>query len=108
MNRLWRKVFRNRRHDTTPLTMEWTNVTPLTNPEEKGACYSRLFGSPDGEKVFADLIQEFNGTTLKKAPDKTIDSNASLAAAGRRDVILYIHYWRDRNAFTRRIQKSDS
>ena len=51
--------------------------------------YHRLFTSPQAEKVLADLNEKFNGTTLKKV-DGVIDPNASIAAAGCREVLLYI------------------
>jgi hypothetical protein len=67
---------------------------------EKAIAYRRVFDSPDGKKLLDDLQRQFGGTTLKKAPDGTIDSNASLASAGAREVILYIDYWRNRDAST--------
>lgn len=67
---------------------------------EKAILYRRVFDSPDGKKLLDDLSKQFNGTTLKKAPDGTIDANASLASAGAREVVLYIEYWRNRDATT--------
>jgi hypothetical protein len=51
--------------------------------------YQRLFASPDAELVLEDLYQKFNGTTLKHK-EGIIDVNASIAAAGCREVLLYI------------------
>jgi hypothetical protein len=53
------------------------------------ATYQRLFNSPDAELVMADLYQRFNGTTLKHH-ERLIDPYASIAAAGCREVLLYI------------------
>ena len=56
---------------------------------KKSKLYHTLFSSPNGKKVLADLEKQFGGTTLKKV-DKVIDPHASIAAAGAREVILYI------------------
>jgi hypothetical protein len=62
------------------------------------ATYQRLFNSPDAEPVMADLYQRFNGTTLKHH-ERLIDPYASIAAAGCREVLLYIELMmRDKNA----------
>jgi hypothetical protein len=53
------------------------------------SAYQRMFNSPDAEPVMADLYKHFNGTTLKHK-DGVIDPNASIAAAGCREVLLYI------------------
>ena len=91
---------RNKVADIHPALKESTKHPAMQEIAEKATLYRRVFDSPEGQKVLADLEAMFNGTTLKKAPDKTIDLNASLAAAGCREVVLYIHYWRDRNATT--------
>ena len=65
------------------------------------ASYQRVFNSPDAESVMADLYLQFNGTTLKHK-DGVIDANASIAAAGCREVLLYIELMmRDKNAITK-------
>ena len=62
--------------------------------------YHNLFVQPDAEAVMADLYQRFNGTTLKHK-DGIIDVHASIAAAGPREVLLYIEFMmRDTNATT--------
>jgi hypothetical protein len=62
------------------------------------SAYQRLFNSPDAQLVMADLYLQFNGTTLKHV-DRVIDPNASIAAAGCREVLLYIELMmRERNA----------
>jgi hypothetical protein len=65
------------------------------------AAYQRLFNSPDAELVMKDLYQRFNGTTLKHH-ERVIDPYASIAAAGCREVLLYIELMmRDKNATTK-------
>jgi hypothetical protein len=61
-----------------------------------GSLYDRVFKSPDGKKVLEDLEFRFNGTTLKKV-DGLIDPNASIAAGGCREVLLYIAQMRKYN-----------
>jgi hypothetical protein len=62
------------------------------------SAYQRLFKSPDSELVMEDLYQRFNGTTLKHH-ERLIDPYASIAAAGCREVLLYIELMmRDKNA----------
>lgn len=62
------------------------------------ANYQRLFNSPDAEPVMEDLYRQFNGTTLKHK-DGVIDPYASIAAAGCREVLLYIELMmREKNA----------
>jgi mannose/fructose-specific phosphotransferase system component IIA len=56
---------------------------------KKVNAYVAVFQSPDGQAVLADLQTQFGGTTLRKA-DGVIDVHASLAAAGCREVVLYI------------------
>ena len=55
--------------------------------------YDRVFASPDGQLIMADLEARFGGTTLKKV-EKVIDPHASIAAAGCREVLLYIQQMR--------------
>jgi hypothetical protein len=55
----------------------------------RAAMYHHVFTSPDGQKVLDDLQRQFGGTTLRKH-EGVIDPNASLAAAGCREVVLYI------------------
>lgn len=69
---------------------------------EEAATFDRVFSSPDGKKVLEVLEREFNGTTLKRAKDGTIDPHASIAAAGCREVLLYIDFKRKVNAVTAR------
>ena len=59
--------------------------------ENLKACYARWVESPDAKPCLDDLNTRFNGTTLKKSKvDGKIDPNASIAAAGGREVLLYI------------------
>ena len=51
--------------------------------------YGHLFQGPDADVVLRDLDKIFNGTTLKKV-DNMIDPHACIAAAGCREVLLYI------------------
>ena len=53
--------------------------------------YFNLFSSPDAEKILDDLDHRFNGTTIRNV-DKVMDVNASIAAAGAREVLLYIDF----------------
>ena len=61
------------------------------------AVYDRFWNSPDGQIVWADLIALFNNTTLRKGKDGNIDPNASIAAAGSREVLLYIEGMRNKH-----------
>ena len=56
---------------------------------ERRRAYVNLFDSPNGKVVLEDLDKQFNRTTLRKV-DGVIDPNASIAAAGCREVLLYI------------------
>ena len=56
---------------------------------ERRRAYVNLFYSPNGKVVLEDLDKQFNRTTLRKV-DGVIDPNASIAAAGCREVLLYI------------------
>ena len=56
---------------------------------EKKRAYYNLLNSPDGEVILRDLDEKFNRTTLRKV-NGVIDPNASIAAAGCREVLLYI------------------
>lgn len=56
----------------------------------KRRAYRELFKGPNAEVVLDDLEKQFNGTGLKKV-DGTVDANAVLAAAGNREVLLYIY-----------------
>jgi len=49
--------------------------------------YAELFKGPMAEIVLKDLNQRFNQTTLKRT-NGVIDPNASIAAAGCREVLL--------------------
>ena len=51
--------------------------------------YGRLFQGSDADVVLHDLNDIFNGTTLKKV-EGLIDPHACIAAAGCREVLLYI------------------
>lgn len=57
--------------------------------KRKYASYKNLFATPDGKAVLEDLERQFGGTTLRKN-NGVIDPNASIAAAGCREVLLYI------------------
>jgi hypothetical protein len=62
--------------------------------------YRTLFLSPDAERVMADLYKKFNGTTIRVV-DGRMDTHASDAAAGAREVLLYIEFMmREKNATT--------
>jgi hypothetical protein len=58
--------------------------------------FERVFSSPDGKTILEELEFRFNGTTLKKH-NGLIDPNASIAAAGCREVLLYINQMRKQN-----------
>ena len=68
--------------------------------QRKGAAYERLFTTPDGEFVLADLKREFDASALKKNREGMIDPHASIAAAGSREVLLHIDMMRKKNAIT--------
>lgn len=68
---------------------------------QNAAMYERVFSSPDGKKVLDDLCVRFNGTTLKKN-EGVIDPHASIAAAGCREVLLYIDLMRKHHATAER------
>ncbi len=68
--------------------------------QRKAAAFERLFNTPDGKFVLEKLEEQFGGTTLKKTPDGLIDPNASIAAAGCREVLLYIQMMRKAHAVT--------
>ena len=68
----------------------------------EAALFERVFASPDGKKVLEILEREFNGTTLRKTKDGLIDPHASIAAAGCREVLLYIQLKRNYNAVAER------
>lgn len=68
---------------------------------QMAAAYDRVFTSPDGKKVLDDLYVRFNGTTLKKN-EGVIDPHASIAAAGCREVLLYIDLMRKHHATAER------
>lgn len=57
--------------------------------EQRMRAYQAIFTSPNGQTVLDDLRSQFGGTTLRKS-DGVIDVNASIAAAGCREVVLYI------------------
>ncbi len=56
---------------------------------QKQNAYRQIFTGSNAELVLEDLAQKFNGTTLKKV-NGVIDANSSIAAAGCREVLLYI------------------
>lgn len=68
----------------------------------QAALFDRVFSSPDGKAVLDELERQFDGTCLKKDKEGRIDPNATLAAAGCREVLLYIKLVRSRNAITAR------
>lgn len=57
--------------------------------EKRLKAYRAVFTGPNGQAVLDDLTSQFGGTSLKKV-DGEIDVNATLAAAGAREVVLYI------------------
>ena len=60
--------------------------------EQHLALYHRLWTSPDGRAVLADLELMFPEGTLKKTKDGITDPYSSIAAAGSREPIIYIKY----------------
>lgn len=62
------------------------------------ATYNRFWNTPDGQIVWNDLMEVFNKTSLRKGKDGNIDPNASIAAAGSREVLLYIEGMRNKHA----------
>jgi hypothetical protein len=56
---------------------------------KKLLAYKEVFSTPNGQIVLEDLKSQFDGTTLQKK-DGVIDVHASIAAAGCREVVLYI------------------
>ena len=69
---------------------------------QEAAAFDRVFSSPDGMIVLEALEREFNGTTLKRNTEGAIDPHASIAAAGCREVLLYITLKRKQNAVAAR------
>ena len=61
--------------------------------KELNKAYDRLFSTEViGAEVLADLTRLFSeNTSIKKGPDGYVDANATLTAAGAREVILYIN-----------------
>jgi len=57
--------------------------------------YRLLFEQPNAQMVLEDLNEKFNQNTLRKK-DGVIEPYASIAAAGCREVLLYID-WMMRN-----------
>jgi hypothetical protein len=55
------------------------------------SAYAELFTGLAAEVVLKDLNSRFNGTALRKV-NGLIDANATVAAAGCREVLLYIDY----------------
>jgi hypothetical protein len=51
--------------------------------------YRTVLGSPAAQPILDDLAKQFNKTSLKKV-EGVLDINASIAAAGAREVLLYI------------------
>jgi len=59
------------------------------NRRKLKTAYYRLFTSPEAEVVLLDLNHQFNRTTLRINSGR-IDPYDSIAAAGSREVLLYI------------------
>ena len=57
---------------------------------KKAKAYHAVFSGPNAKVVLEDLMAQFGRTTLRKDNNGRIDPNASLAAAGCREVLLYI------------------
>ena len=69
-----------------------TRKGKVSLPEDslrKLRAYKAVFTSPNGEEVLNDLRRQFGGTTLRKV-DGRVDEFSSIAAAGCREVVLYI------------------
>ena len=62
------------------------------------ATYHRFWNTPDGQIVWDDLMRIFNGSTLTKGKDGNVCPHASIAAAGSREVLLYIEGMRNKHA----------
>lgn len=62
------------------------------------AAYQRLFTMPEAELVMKDLERQFNYTTLKIV-NGAVDVHASMAAAGSREVLLYIDYMMENETY---------
>lgn len=65
---------------------------------KRAAAFERVFASPDGQEVLAELNLKFNGNTLKATKEGLLDVNASISAAGSRQVLLYIQDMRTLHA----------
>ena len=63
----------------------------------KARAYHEVFNGPNAETVLKDLNRLFGQTTLKKE-NGVIDPYASIAAAGCREVLLYIEQMRNYDA----------
>ena len=61
------------------------------------AAYQRLFMMPEAELVMRDLDEQFNQSTLKRQGN-TVDPYGSIAAAGSREVLLYIDYMMEKES----------
>lgn len=66
------------------------------NNAELCALYSRFLESPDGKLIWADLQKHFGRTGLRKM-DGVVDPNATIAAVGSREVLLYMDHMRNQN-----------
>lgn len=60
------------------------------NIARKAKAYQQVFSGENAKIVLDDLNRHFNHSTLKKANDGHIDPHATIAAAGGREVLLYI------------------
>ncbi len=59
--------------------------------------YEHVLHGPDAQLIMDDLAKRFNGSTLR-ATEKVIDPYASIAAAGCREVYIYINAMRESHA----------
>lgn len=67
---------------------------------KKAQAYANIFAGTDGQLVLDDLNHLFGMTTLKRDREGRIDPNASIAAAGCREVLMHIEQMRNYNATT--------
>lgn len=58
---------------------------------KKKAAYQAFFNTPNGKIILEDLNLAFGQSTLRKG-SQGCDPYASIAAAGSREVVLYIEY----------------
>lgn len=58
----------------------------MSKREEVWSCFTRLFNTPDGQRVLEDLERQFKENT------KPIESNLMYHSLGERSVMEYINF----------------